>query len=290
MARSQPSSTWAEAVIRPPLRSNGSLPPSRGTLALASLGLAPWLDASPRSARVMGTSKDYAWCAVDSHVMFLASLDSVRFPNAVLANAPWNRLDSGEEVVIGSGCVAGRAVDCRIVRWWDPKVTPAPATEAEVRAAVRWLDGRVRSPQRWQLENALTSGNRLAVLGRARRLLGCGRGLTPEGDDFLVGAIAAFGHVTTSLGRPVASRMLAELTADFLAVASTMTTRLSVALLRHAFAGQVADPIADLLHGMTGRGDLEVALGRCLDTGHSSGRAFASGVLSGARAACEAAQ
>jgi hypothetical protein len=57
------------------------------------------------------------------------------------------------------------------------------------------------------------------------------------------------------------------------------TTALSAALLRHAVAGEVADPVAAFLQALTGRGDVEEAVGGLQTMGNTSGVATACGVL-----------
>jgi hypothetical protein len=54
---------------------------------------------------------------------------------------------------------------------------------------------------------------------------------------------------------------------------------LSAALLRHAVAGEVADPVAAFLQAITGRGDLAEAVDDLRTMGHTSGIATACGVL-----------
>jgi hypothetical protein len=120
-------------------------------------------------------------------------------------------------------------------------------------------------------------------------MIGAGPGLTPEGDDWLIGALGAFRHVTLSVGNPTGRRMIDDLSEELLTMASASTTLLSRTLLRHALAGEAPDPVADLMTALTGRGSVEDGLERCLGLGDSSGRALAHGVASGSRAACEAA-
>ncbi len=235
----------------------------------------------------MGTSSRSAWCALDEEVVILAGPDAIRFPNAVLAPGRWDRLEPGETVTLGFGAVTGEGFACHIVRWWDPRVTPTAAGAKAVRAAVQQLDRRLMSPGAVGLEPALASGDAAAVLDRAIGLLGCGRGLTPEGDDLMIGAVAAFRHLTSSLGHPGAADSLDEVADAAVAVAFDVTTRLSATLLRHGFAGEVAAPVGDLLRALTGHGDLVRSVNRCLAIGQSTGSALAHGVLCGARAACE---
>jgi hypothetical protein len=137
------------------------------------------------------------------------------------------------------------------------------------------------------LESALASGDGTGVLDAARGMLGAGRGLTPEGDDWVIGALGAYRHVTLSVGDPAGRRMIDDLAEEMLTMASASTTLLSRTLLRHALAGEAPDPVADLMTALTGRGSLEDGLERCLGLGDSSGQALAEGVMCGARAACE---
>lgn len=257
--------------------------------ALASLALASRLNSSPRPARVVGVAANVAWCALDDEVVFLAPTVAARFPNAILASAGWDRLEPGDVVVIGSDAVIGQTIAWRVVRWWNPRVAPIAAKPNDVAAGLSLLERTLPESSLAGLEAALASCDGAAVLDGAVALLGAGRGLTPEGDDGLIGAVAAFRHMTTSLGYPAAARMIDDVANDVVSVATEATTGLSVTLLRHAFAGEMADPVAGLLRALTGRGDVGAALERCLCIGASSGRALALGVLCGARAGYEAA-
>ncbi len=275
-----------EAPARTVGGSGGSLPPP-GLPALASLGLRSRLSSESRAATVLGASTGFAWCALDDEAVLLGSPDAVRFPNAILANG-WDSLEPGEEILIGSGSVLGPGLGWRVVRWWDPRVTPIDTTRHEVMARVSSVVRTLESPA-LGLEAALVDGDRRGVIDAAREMLGKGRGLTPEGDDRLVGVFAAYRHVTASLGRPAGTALLDDLAGALLSVASTKTTLLSVTLLRHALAGEVPDPVADLLRAVAGRGSTAAALERCFSVGDSSGRAFAHGVVCGARAGCQVA-
>jgi hypothetical protein len=223
---------------------------------------------------------------VGDEVMLLSSPDGVRFPNAILARG-WERLVPGDDVVIGSGEVLGAAIELRVVRWWDPRPTPIDAGRTDVLGRVSQMEMSVSPSPCLPLFSALASGAPGAVTDRTRAMLGAGRGLTPEGDDRLIGAFAAFRHIALSVGHPAAGGMLDEVADDILAMATRRTASLSVTLLRHSLAGEVPDPVADLLHALMGRGGLSSALDRCLVVGGSSGQALAEGVLCGARAACE---
>ena len=259
--------------------------PSPGVPALASYGLKSWLRAEPQPAIVMGTSTRFAWCALEDEVILLASPGAVRFPNAILAGDGWDVLEPGERILIGSGALLGERFDWRVVRWWDPRVRPIGAKRSDVMAQVSSMSRHV-APSASRLEGALASGDRNGVIDAALGMLGAGGGLTPEGDDALIGAFAAYRHVTSSLGYLEGRRFIDDAATEILSVAARRTTLLSVTLLRHACAGEVPDPVADLLRAVTGIGSTSAAIEQCVDLGGSSGRAMAEGVVSGARAGC----
>lgn len=239
-------------------------------------------------AIVMGASTQFAWCALDHEVIMLSAPDAVRFPNAILAPGGWDRLEPGEEILIGSGAVLGRTIDWHIARWWDPVVTRIDAAHAEVMARVSSVARSLPESTHLGLEAALASGDRATIVDAAHHMLGAGSGLTPEGDDRLIGAFAAFRHVTASLDRPELGEVIDDVGGELLDIACARTTLLSFTLLRHALAGEVPDPVADLMRALTGSGSPSEALKHCLELGDSSGRALAHGVVCGARAGCEA--
>jgi hypothetical protein len=95
-------------------------------------------------------------------------------------------------------------------------------------------------------------------------LVGRGEGLTPAGDDILIGYVASL-------------VLIARKTAEATAIAESAarrTTALSATLLRHAAEGQVPEPV----HRFLESGDS----GDLLAFGHSSGRCILMGLLMGA--------
>ncbi len=94
-------------------------------------------------------------------------------------------------------------------------------------------------------------------------LVGLGRGLTPAGDDFLVGVMAAL-WLTGQ----------AELLADIVTAAAAKTTRLSAAYLRAAARGEFAEPWHDLALALRAADTAAAAeaVDRIAGTGASSGR------------------
>jgi hypothetical protein len=107
-------------------------------------------------------------------------------------------------------------------------------------------------------------------------LVGLGPGLTPSGDDFLMGALA----VLDALGR---TKMHAALGHAVAAAALTLTSPLSACFLRAAAAGHVGERV----HGMVAAtliGDVEAALAAARRIGHTSGWDALAGVATTLRA------
>lgn len=110
--------------------------------------------------------------------------------------------------------------------------------------------------------------------GKAARggveLGGLGRGLTPAGDDFLVGVMlwSWLAHPDP----PSFCSILAE-------AAIPRTTTLSAAWLRAAAKGQFGAPLHGLLDALVGRGVLEIAAARVMSYGATSGADTLAGLL-----------
>ncbi|MDR2745207.1 MAG: DUF2877 domain-containing protein [Desulfovibrio sp.] len=109
-------------------------------------------------------------------------------------------------------------------------------------------------------------------------LAGMGEGLTPAGDDFLAGVLAALHFHGLSSGRDVLPPHVGERIVTYV---NRRTTRFSAFLLRCAAAGQIARPLAEWLHAVHS-GDAEGAAGwvpaiACL--GHTSGLDALSGMV-----------
>ena len=121
---------------------------------------------------------------------------------------------------------------------------------------------------------ALESGDRNLAGEAATGLIGLGQGLTPSGDDVLVGIEAAL-------------RALARPTAGFLVLATggleERTTALAATLLRHAAAGEFAERVHVLLAALLGSDDeaIPAAIDRAVAWGATSGTDCLLGLLIG---------
>jgi hypothetical protein len=109
------------------------------------------------------------------------------------------------------------------------------------------------------------------------RVVGRGPGLTPSGDDMLVGIMAALRLAPSPLAGRHAN-LLAEAVAPFLA----STTDLSAHLLRQATQGHFGRALHELVAALaddTEPGPLHERIGRALASGATSGADACSGVI-----------
>lgn len=119
------------------------------------------------------------------------------------------------------------------------------------------------------------------VMISVKALIGLGHGLTPSGDDFLVGYMAGLWCTTGSY--PSRMRFLTALGSE-LSKVSRNTNEISYAYLRSASKGHVSEPIAKLAQQLSQANDMNgvrAAAQTALQVGHTSGRDGVSGMLLG---------
>lgn len=112
-------------------------------------------------------------------------------------------------------------------------------------------------------------------------LIGLGPGLTPSGDDFLVGYLA--GLWSTAGDSPPRTQFLAALKGEVSAMARSSNV-ISCAYLRSAAEGEVAEPIAKLAQQLKQAKDttsVRMATQAALHVGHTSGTDGVLGLLLG---------
>ncbi|OUN23248.1 hypothetical protein B5G34_04460 [Flavonifractor sp. An82] len=129
------------------------------------------------------------------------------------------------------------------------------------------------------LRRAVRAGDSTAALAAARRVAGCGPGLTPSSDDLLCGYLSQLPR----------SSQWADLTAGLARAAAEETNDISAALLLRAGDGLYSEDvlalIACLRHGRDGQ-ELTACLLRVARFGSSSGYDFLTGVYFGILDAC----
>lgn len=112
------------------------------------------------------------------------------------------------------------------------------------------------------------------IQAAAAKLAGLGPGLTPAGDDFLLGVIHGLYSTMDSLKALTLSLNIAD-------AAIPRTNSLSAAWLEAAAHGEAGEPWHELLSTIKGRDEqaLEAAMMRILPTGHTSGADALGGFL-----------
>lgn len=128
-----------------------------------------------------------------------------------------------------------------------------------------------------QLRLGLVRGDAGAFRAHASSLIGLGPGLTPSGDDFLVGLFAAL-HLDGPGAR------FAPLCAGIVMESAAATNAVSLAALRHVARGRVRESVRQLLWELTQATPAQAAaaLQPVLAIGSTSGTDIAAGILCGA--------
>ncbi len=112
------------------------------------------------------------------------------------------------------------------------------------------------------------------------KLVGLGVGMTPSGDDLLLGFVGTLSNVSRRVGGPEVGDLL-EIVKHHLAAMKDRTTFVSGNLMSYACAGRVSSPILSvirtLLYGKTSAASC--ATGRLLEQGASSGAEILLGIL-----------
>lgn len=239
----------------------------------------------PQPVRSLGGGRAaWYWLAESGSVLTVLSHDAARLPRAMIVSTT-----SGErplDQLAHPAAATTTWVGAGQLTW------AGPAGTVTVVAAHRWRSPLVasrslRSPDRLgpladagrccdlQLpETALTtlavSGDEPAAQFRAvATLLGCGPGLTPAGDDVVVGYLLG----RRALGLPVVGA-----TAAVGKLSASATTALSAQLLGDAVHGNCIPQVADLLTAAAAGRPVQPAIDRLLVVGHTSGAALARGL------------
>ena len=239
----------------------------------------------------------------------LAGCDCDNAPDTVVVDAPDF---TGFEVTAGdvvTACRTGIAIAQRLhVRFegtlrWRGDLPPGPIDAGLLRGNVEFVHARLLeagtpggmlaaagAADPWTAEVArmlaargeqvrlgLLRGDAGAFRAHAASLIGLGPGLTPSGDDFLVGVFAAL-HVDGPGAR------FAPLCAEIVVEGAAATNAISLAALRHAAHGRVRESIRQLLWELTQGTPAQAAaaLQPVLAIGSTSGTDIAAGILCGA--------
>jgi hypothetical protein len=117
----------------------------------------------------------------------------------------------------------------------------------------------------------------------ASTLIGLGPGLTPSGDDVLVGFIAAMLLLSEAIGQSAA--LYQHFSAEVLAIASQRTNKLSLTWMEYAGRGEVAEHLGRLFQALVLEKPrvLENAALEVLSSGATSGGDLLAGIILGGR-------
>jgi Protein of unknown function (DUF2877) len=144
------------------------------------------------------------------------------------------------------------AILSALLNWGSPPAAPALSSLAGVHARARIAEGLS-----CRLPDVFIEG--------ACELIGLGEGLTPAGDDCVVGVLAVIHHLA-----PWWLRQHPTITASIAARAAAATTTIAGEFVTHALDGRFAETIVELLTGKTPDG-IERAGAQLLRTGATSG-------------------
>ena len=118
----------------------------------------------------------------------------------------------------------------------------------------------------------------MAVAGAAAQLVGLGPGLTPSGDDFIAGYLAA---LWSRAGFESDIDAMLQSLGDALAPVFLRTHAISRQMLSDAAQGRFAERLIDVTRAVAGAGDVVSAAAQALASGHSSGADTLCGLLFG---------
>ncbi len=264
-----------------------SSPASVRMPGVASTAIREALSEPQMPGTVLGTASHAVWLLVDGDVIVASTRDATRLPNGVEIAADatadaFRTVRHGAPVIVGLGQLLLDGLTIDVVRWWDPQPALPGISATQLATAIAGLPTTVPDGESRPLSAALSAGSASAILGAAESLIGRGSGLTPEGDDYLAGALSATRSLGEALGRPGTATMLASLAGPLKRLASTRTTTFSASLIRHAVGGRVAAPAGSLLRALAGRGDVADSHRNLTYVGHTSGPALAAGMILGA--------
>ena len=151
------------------------------------------------------------------------------------------------------------------------------------------LDGEAE-PSLRSLEDACRGLDVARATIEIDRLVGWGEGLTPAGDDAIVGLLAAIGALAGT--DAVRTAFVAALSAA-VGASAARTTDISAHYLRLAAQGHFNADVRRLVHALMGSesghgAGLPAALDAALDVGATSGADMVAGMMAGFRASCPA--
>lgn len=128
-----------------------------------------------------------------------------------------------------------------------------------------------------QLSKSLGSGNPSEIISGMKSFLGAGPGLTPLGDDLLLGILLAMNRTRKQI---YGAGDMIDIDHAVLSAAEEKTTTLSLSLLTCAIQGSADERIIRVLDGLIAAREIpDIDLENLLDWGSSSGIAVLAGIV-----------
>lgn len=207
------------------------------------------------------------------------------------------RFARDEPVIVRAGCATSprAALSWTNAPIWRPTVRQGRLADDAIGRRV--IDAGARLAAHRRLRSSVLDGagagvvaafasacrdlDHAATAGCVDRLIGWGEGLTPSGDDFLVGALAALDALRA---RDASRNRFRRALARTILAGSHRTTPISAHLLRLAAGGHYAQSLLRLRDALASderADDGERALDRALAIGASSGADTVTGLLHG---------
>jgi hypothetical protein len=146
-----------------------------------------------------------------------------------------------------------------------------PMTTGKDELFARVARSRIARFRSWLTADATIPDDARGLPPPVRGLVGLGAGLTPSGDDFLVGSLA----VLDAIGQYGPREKLVQAVA---LIPPGLTSDLSLCLLRTAAAGHVGEMTHRLVSSVT-TGEVDAAIATAATIGHSSGWDLLAGIL-----------
>ncbi len=261
----------------------------------------------PPRARAQVHSVFLHACNIETQAGELVTLvapGSGNLPHGIRCAAPFARLHQGQAAELGDATLrfpaAEIVVDFSRAAVWNGRVAAVSPGQrgAEVQRVLR---SRVpdqgiaptlqralvaRMAQTLPLLARATANREVdAVVAALSALVGLGPGLTPAGDDFIVGYLAALW--SRSRREPGIAALLLAL-APPVGRLALQTNAISRQMLRDALQGHFAERLTDVVRCICEGGDVAAATMRALQVGHSSGADVLCGLLFGYSLAADA--
>ena len=112
----------------------------------------------------------------------------------------------------------------------------------------------------------------------AEKMIGLGPGVTPSGDDILIGFLAS---LWSTAGKNQTQLSFIRSFGDALMQIAKQTTEISCTYLYHATQGQFSSSLSNLAEGIASGNQVEKAIEEAMQVGHSSGMDSVTGLLIG---------